>query len=154
MKLNWDSKGKPQSARCSLPALRAKPFPIEKITVFRSWWGACVPSRPRDQSKSSSVVLNISTCFTEVPMPWMVWAFMVLSRMNFKSLNAGSLINLKANPWVSKWNWIHMMMWYRVFPGKSEPSIFFTSVINLHRANFNDIARREVSPNIPLVTVV
>ena len=140
MNVNWESYSRPRSARCSLPALRAKPLPIEKITVWRSWWGVLVPSRPSNHNKSSSVALNISACLTEVPMPWRVWAFMVLSSVNFRSLNAGSFTNLKAKPCVSKWNWIHIIMWYSVLPGKSEPSTFLTSIMNLHRANFKDTA--------------
>ena len=109
-------KGNAMKSPMLLAGSSAKPFLMAKITVLSNGYGLFIPKHPRFYRRSSSVVLSTSACFMELPIPWAVWAFIVLSRVYLRSLNAESLINLKANPWHSKWNWIHTTKWYKSFP--------------------------------------
>ena len=137
--INWncDLNGMAHKALCSLPAGRANPLPILKITVLSSWSGWLVPNNPSDRKRSSSVAVNTLALFTIMPIPCHTLAFIVLSSMSLRSLNAGSLIILKAKPMHSKWNCTQTTTWYSVLPGKSSPFNFLTSVTNLTRANFS-----------------
>ena len=119
--LNCEWKGRPHKAWCSLPAHRAKPFLTQNITVFSSWSGWLILKSPSNHSKSSSVAMITLAFLIEMPTLWLTLAFIVLSKVNLRSLKSGSLIILKAKPSHSRWNWMQTIMWYSILPGKSWP---------------------------------
>ena len=59
MNLNCEGNASEWRAQCSFPGHNVNPFPTQKTTVLRSWFGWLVPRKPIDQRRSSSVALFV-----------------------------------------------------------------------------------------------
>ena len=117
-----------------LPCMQGKALANKKDHCVKQVLWVLVLRRPSDHNRSSSVAVIVSALHTEMPIPWLTLAFIVLSSVNLRSWKAGSLMTLKAKPMHSKWNWMQTTIWCNVLPGKSSP-LTLISVMKWQRAN-------------------